>query len=132
LGSGSKIASISPCPFDIIRSWHGSAPTILFVNFHKLTLESYPAHERFELGSQTRRATFSVTANIVEGCAREHRREMLQFLNTSRASLADVGCCLHVANRLGYLDRSQFEALEVSVRRTGAALGGFVRDGSAA
>jgi four helix bundle protein len=66
--------------------------------------------ERFELGSQTRRAAFSVAANIVEGCAREHTRERLQFLNTARASLAEVGYCLHAAHRLGYIGDQDFEA----------------------
>ena len=42
----------------------------LFIRLHRLSLKSFPAHERFELGSQMRRAAFSVTANIVEGFAR--------------------------------------------------------------
>ncbi|MGH9201076.1 MAG: four helix bundle protein [Vicinamibacterales bacterium] len=79
----------------------------LFIDFHRLTLKSFPTFERFELGSQTRRAAFSVASNIVEGCARDHRRERLQFLNTSRASLAELGYCLHVARRLGCIDDEQ-------------------------
>ena len=75
----------------------------LFITVHTLTLKAYPDYERFELGSQTRRAAFSVAANIVEGCARDHQRECLQFLNTSRSSLAEVGYCLHVARRLAYI-----------------------------
>jgi four helix bundle protein len=92
-----------------------------------LTLKAYPAYERFELGSQTRRAAFSVPANIVEGCARDHQRERLQFLNTSRSSLAEVGYCLHVARRLGYIDQSNFDALDIQVRQTSAALNGYIR-----
>jgi four helix bundle protein len=99
----------------------------LFIDLHKLTLQSFPSHERFELGSQTRRPAYSVAANIVEGCAREHQGERLQFLNTSRASLAEVGYCLHVAHRLGYIDKDDFGTLDVSVRRLAAALNGFIR-----
>jgi hypothetical protein len=53
------------------------------------------------------RHLISVAANIVEGSAKDHRRERLQFLKTSRASLAELGYCPHVAKRLGYLDDEQ-------------------------
>ena len=99
----------------------------LFITLHKLTLQKFPGYERFELGSQTRRAAFSVAANIVEGCARHHSRERLQFLNTSRSSLAEVGYCLHVAQRLGYIDAAVFDSLDVQVRQTSAALNGYIR-----
>lgn len=98
----------------------------LFVDVHALTLKACPSYERFELGSQARRAAFSVAANIVEGCARDHCRERLQFLRTSRASLAELGYCLHVAKRLGYFDQQQFERLDLAVRKAGAALNGYI------
>lgn len=99
----------------------------LFIDLHKLTLKTFPAFERFELGSQTRRAGYSVAANIVEGAARTHKGEKLQFLNTSRSSLAEVGYCLHVAHRLTYISGDQFKELDLTLRRTGAALNGYIR-----
>ena len=99
----------------------------LFIEVHKLTLKAFPQYERYELGSQTRRAAYSVAANIVEGRAREHKREKLQFLNTSRSSLAEVGYGLHVARRLGYIDDARFKELDLSTRRVGAALSGYIR-----
>ena len=56
-----------------------------------------------------------------------HTRERLQFLNTARGSLTEVGYCLHAAHRLGYLDDTTFADLSLAVRRTGAALTGFIR-----
>jgi four helix bundle protein len=106
----------------------------LFIELHQLTLKSYPVHEKFELGRQTRRAAFSIAVNIVEGCARKRRDERLQFLNISRASLAEVGYCLHVAGRLGYITPDRLTAFEKSLNQLGAALSGFinaVRDGRA-
>jgi four helix bundle protein len=41
--------------------------------------------------------------------------------------LAELGYCLHVAKRLGYIDERQFEAFDVAVRRTSAALNGYIR-----
>jgi len=99
----------------------------LFKEPHDLTVRTWPAFERFELGSQTRRAAFSVAANIVEGSARDHARERLQCLNTARASLAEVGYCIHAAAGLGYLSAAQRDALEVKVKQTSAALNGYIR-----
>jgi four helix bundle protein len=99
----------------------------LFIELHALSRSAFPAYERFELGSQTRRSAFSVAVNIVEGCAREHQGEKLQFFNVARASLAEVGYCLHVAHRLDYIDAQQLDQLEVKIKRTSAALSGYIR-----
>jgi four helix bundle protein len=58
---------------------------------------------------------------------RDHQRERLQFLNTARASLAEVGYCIHAAARLGYLTAEQREDLEIRVKRASAALNGYIR-----
>jgi len=99
----------------------------LFIELHALTVTAWPSYERFELGSQTRRAAYSVAANIVEGSARDHVRERLQFLNTARGSLAELGYCVHAARRLGYLTDAQRDALETKVKQTAAALNGYIR-----
>jgi len=103
----------------------------LFIELHGLTVKSWPTFERFELASQTRRAAYSVAANIVEGSARDHVRERLQFLNTARGSLAELGYCVHAAARLGYLTEAQRDALDVKVKQTSAALNGYIRSMSA-
>src|SRR4030095_17213576 len=98
----------------------------LFIELRQLTLKSFPSHEKYELGSQTRRAAFSVAVNIVEGCARKYRDERLRFLDISRSSLAEVGYCLHVARRLGYINEERIAAFEKSLNQVGAALTGFI------
>jgi four helix bundle protein len=80
----------------------------LFIKLHRLSSNAFPASERYELSSQLRRVAYSVAANIVEGFARRHRRDRLHFLNIAESSLAEVGYCIHVARRLGYIS----EALE--------------------
>jgi four helix bundle protein len=42
----------------------------LLIHLHLLTQKSFPRTEQYELGSQLRRAAYSVAANIVEGFAR--------------------------------------------------------------
>jgi four helix bundle protein len=99
----------------------------LFIRLHQLSLKAFPAIERFELGSQMRRAAYSVVANIVEGFARRHRRDRLNFLNISESSLAEVGYCVHAACRLGYIDEQMKEEIERQIKGVGAPLGGLIR-----
>jgi len=99
----------------------------LFIRLHQLSLKAFPAYERFALGGQLRRAAFSVAANIVEGFAYPASRRRVNFLNTSRASLAEVGYCIHVARRLGYLSDAVAKNLEVQIKQVGAPLAGLIR-----
>jgi four helix bundle protein len=68
-----------------------------------------------------------VSANIVEGTARHHSRETLQFLRTAWASLVEAGYCLHVARRLGYITDALHAELDNELRRAAAPLLGMIR-----
>ena len=74
-----------------------------------------------------RRAAFSVAANIVEGFAHSPGRARLNFLKVSRASLAEVGYCIHVSQRLGYISEAVANELELQVKEAGAPLAGLIR-----
>ncbi|MBI4486769.1 MAG: four helix bundle protein [Acidobacteria bacterium] len=99
----------------------------LFIRLHQLTIKQFPAFERFELGSQLRKAAYSVPANIVEGFARRHRRARLHLLNIAEGSLAEIGYCVHVAARLGYISPGVLSELEIELNRVGAPLAGLIR-----
>lgn len=98
----------------------------LFIKLHQLSLKAFPAFEKYELGGQLRRSAFSVPVNIVEGFATEYRRRRLNFLSTAKSSLAEVGYCIHVALRLGYVDEKAAAELDVEIRRVGAPLAGLI------
>jgi four helix bundle protein len=98
----------------------------LFIDIHRLTHQQFPRHERFELGSQLRRAAYSVPANIVEGSAREHAREKIRFFNIASASLRELGYGLHAARRLGYLDDETLAAYTRTLGFIGAPLQGLI------
>jgi four helix bundle protein len=51
----------------------------------------------------------------------------LHFLNISEGSLAEVGYCVHVAHRLGYIDDQLLAELEKDLNGVGAPLAGLVR-----
>ena len=99
----------------------------LFVKLHRLSFEAFPPTERYELGGQLRRAAFSVAVNIVEGFATSYDRKQLNFLDTSKSSLAEVGHCIHAAHRLGYLTENTAKALEREIKQVGAPLVGLIR-----
>jgi four helix bundle protein len=98
----------------------------LFIELHRLS-RTLPAIERYELASQLRRAAFSTAANIVEAYGRHTVPERLHFLQIASASLAEVGYCLHVAQRLGYITVADRERFETQVRRTAAPLRGLMK-----
>ena len=99
----------------------------LFIRLHRLSLKQFQAFERYELGGQLRRAAFSVAVNIVEGFANPPGRTRLRFLNIARASLGEVGYCIHAAKRLGYISEAIASGLETELKQTSAPLGGLIR-----
>jgi four helix bundle protein len=99
----------------------------LFIKLHRLAFKAFPAYELFALSAQMRKAAYSVAANIVEGFARRHQRDRLNFLNISEASLAEVGYCIHVAGRLGYISAELVQELEADIKMVAAPLVGLIR-----
>ena len=97
----------------------------LFLRIHALC-RTFPAIERYELASQSRRAAYSVAANIVEGFGRRTPKDRLHFLHVAEASLGELGYCLHVARRLGYVSDQTFSELEIEVKKVGAPLSGLI------
>ena len=59
--------------------------------------------------------------------ARRSDRERAHFLTIADASLAEVGYCLHVARRLGYIDNAIYSRFDLQVRQTAAPLVGLIR-----
>lgn len=72
----------------------------------------WPPEERYGLTSQVRRAVVSAAANIVEGASRNTDPEFLHFLSIARGSLREAGYLLHLATRLGYLDKKVFAEID--------------------
>ena len=99
----------------------------LFIAIHRLTHQRFPADERYELGRQLRRAALSVPSNIVEGLARKHTLDKLNFLNIASASLSEVTYGLHAAHRLAYLDDQTYRMLDDRTRMVAAPLNGLIK-----
>ncbi len=96
-------------PYHRLIAWQRSYEFLLGVYKASAT---FPKHEIFAITSQLRRAATSSVLNIVEGQARGSTKEYVQFLTTSRASLAECGCILECTRDLGYLDIETCAKLE--------------------
>lgn len=100
---------------------------------HQLALEvtrvslRLPAHERYELAAQLRRAALSVPTNLVEGRARFGSREYLKFVRIARASLAEVDYLLFFAAEMGYLAPDDHRRLDAMRRRANVLIAGLAR-----
>jgi four helix bundle protein len=92
----------------------------VFVLADRLVLDVYratrgfPPDERFALQSQIRRASVSVTTNIVEGCARRTLRDYLHFMGISLASASETRYLLDLSRRLGFMNEES--GLDLPVR----------------
>jgi four helix bundle protein len=73
------------------------------VDVYKVT-SRFPDEERFGIVRQIRRAVISVPCNIVEGCARRHTGEYLNFLSVAAGSANESRYLLDISCRLRMLD----------------------------
>jgi four helix bundle protein len=95
--------------FKNIKAWQFADD--LTIEIYSLT-RSFPKEELYGITSQLRRAVTSIPTNIAEGATREHQKEYFQFLNIAKGSVAEVEYLLHLANRLGYLQNSDYKRIE--------------------
>lgn len=109
--------------FKKIEAWRLSDD--LAVAIYEVT-RTFPREELYGLTSQLRRAGSSVPANIVEGSARESKKEYLHFLHIARGSLAESQYFVHLAQRLGYLRAGDATRLTELGRQTFACLHGLI------
>jgi four helix bundle protein len=82
----------------------------LAVAVYRLT-DQFPTQERFGLTAQMRDAAVSIGSNIAEGCGRSGRRELLQFLQISYSSAAELAFQLSIATELRFGNASEREAV---------------------
>jgi four helix bundle protein len=74
----------------------------LVIDVYRST-KAFPLEERYGLQAQLRRSAISVTANIVEGCARRTTAAYCNFLNIAAGSTAEAWYLVDISDRLGFL-----------------------------
>ena len=87
--------------------------------------KGFPEEERYGITSQLRRAAISVPLNIVEGCARQSKKELKNFANIALGSLAETEYLLDFSRSLNYLTESDHDALQSLRQEVGNLLWKF-------
>ncbi len=83
----------------------------LGLQVHQLTL-TYPDFEKYELGSQLRRAAISIAVNIAEGYGKKSSvADFRRFLLMAQGSKDEVKVLLEMSKDLGYIEESVFSDL---------------------
>ncbi|MBI4547470.1 MAG: four helix bundle protein [Ignavibacteriae bacterium] len=82
--------------------------TRLHLEVHEVTL-SFPKFEMYELGSQLRRSSNSIPANLAEGRNNNHINLYLEGINRALEELQETRHHLYVAFQKGYLDQLKYE-----------------------
>ena len=82
-----------------------------FAHFIYRETKNFPKEELFGLTSQLRRATLSIPLNIVEGFARQRRKEHIRFLEISYGSLKEVKYLFHFAYQEKCLSKKSYKEM---------------------
>lgn len=104
----------------------------IFQEAHALVLEIYkitrkfPEEEKFSLISQIRRSAASIPTNIVEGNARGHKKEMIEFLYFAKGSLEETKYHLLLAKDLGYINEQAYLSIHDRTESVGKQLNGLI------
>jgi four helix bundle protein len=104
----------------------------IFQIAHEFVLEVYktsklfPVDERFGLTSQIRRSVSSIPTNIVEGNARGHKKEIVEFLYIAKGSLEETKYHLLLSRDLEYISPETYEALTQYADLVGKQLNGLI------
>ena len=101
----------------------------LVVDIHQMTLSKLPSFEKYEEGSQIRRAIKSVKSNIVEGYGRRrYRQDYIRFLVVAHASCDETKDHLETLRETGSLsDEELYEDLHNRITELSQAINGFIK-----
>src|SRR5205807_5515945 len=86
-----------------------------------------PDFERYELGSQIRRASVSLTNNMAEGHGRYHYPDQIRFFLHSRGSLEELVDDLNVCLDENYLSGDETKKLKAQASSVLVLINGYLR-----
>ena len=90
------------------------------LEIHRRSLE-FPKVEQYELASQIRRSTKSISANIAEGHGRS-ASEFKRYLTIAKGSVSETRVHLSYCKDLGYLTEPEYQDLDSKYDELGKIL----------
>ena len=90
-----------------------------------IIVRSFPKEEQFALGSQLRRASSSITANLAEGSGRISLKEKVHYVEIAYGSLAETFSELLTAQDLNYVEVEQINKLRPQFMEVSKMLSGL-------
>ncbi|HET8633535.1 MAG TPA: four helix bundle protein [Gemmatimonadales bacterium] len=87
----------------------------------------FPAHERFGLANQMRRAAISIGSNIAEGAGRQSDREFARFVKIARGSAHELAFQITTSGDLEFLATSEVAELTARVTDLSRMLRGLAK-----
>ena len=84
--------------------------------------QQLPSDEKYNLSSQTKRASISVLNNIAEGAGRINPRDQARFTEIAYASLMEVFNCVIVSYELNYYSARQVNEIREKVAKLSSRL----------
>ncbi|GAB4502138.1 MAG: hypothetical protein Fur0035_16860 [Anaerolineales bacterium] len=109
--------------FEDLECYRLALEVMVLVHSFSKTL---PADEKFDLYSQIRRSSKSVTANLAEGYGRYHYLDSLRCYAIARGELNETLAHLINARTLQYISQPDFEKIYSLIRCTEQALNGYM------
>ena len=109
--------------FRHLKVWQRSMT--LVEEIYRVT-ERFPRAEQFGLTSQIRKASVSIPSNIGEGKRRKRDRAYLHHLDIALGSQGEVEVQLEIANRVGFLDATDYQRIQPIVEEVGRMLNGLI------
>ncbi|MDT8411999.1 MAG: four helix bundle protein [Vicingaceae bacterium] len=110
--------------FEDLECWKVGTALRRFVS---QLVKTFPKEEQFDLTSQMKRASRSVTHNIAEGYGRFHYQENIQFCRQARGSLYELIDQFIVAFDEKYITNEELIKGKEQINKSLALLNGYIK-----
>ena len=100
--------------------WEKSHQLVLFV--YKDLLPCFPKSEQYDLASQMKRAAYSISMNIAEGCGRNSDKVLVRFLDIALGSIHDLEYVALLSFDVKYFDAQKHKDLLLKLDEVKAKL----------
>lgn len=110
--------------FEKLEVWHDARELTKMI--YKIT-KKFPDDERFGITNQMRRASVSVSSNIVEGSYRQTGRDKSKFMTIAYSSLMELLNQTIVSLDLNYIDQEQYNDLRLQIEKVSNKLNSLTK-----